>query len=61
MKKLVAVAGLAALVLTELTALSIVAASPAEAVVCARGYRGAACAGYRGAVVYRRPVVRVYR
>ena len=32
-----------------------VGASSAHAVVCARGYRGAGCAGPNGAVVARRP------
>lgn len=65
MKKLLAAAGLAALVFAEVTTISIMTAEPAEAAVCARGWRGAACVGPRGAVavgrpVYRRPV-RVYR
>lgn len=43
--------------LAALLALSAFAPE-AEAVVCARGYRGAGCAGYHGAVGVRRaPVV----
>ena len=56
MKKLLAAAGLAALVFTTL---SVMTAEPANAAVCARGYRGAACVGPRGAVAVGRP--RVYR
>jgi hypothetical protein len=35
--------------------------SDANAYVCARGWRGAACAGPRGAVAVRRPYYRGYR
>jgi|SoimicmetaTmtLAA_FD_contig_41_4550747_length_253_multi_1_in_0_out_0_1 hypothetical protein len=35
--------------------------SDANAYVCARGYRGGACAGPRGAVAVRRPYYRGYR
>src|SRR5271166_6156379 len=35
--------------------------SDANAYVCARGYRGVACGGPRGAVVVRRPYYRSYR
>jgi len=59
MKKLLAAAGLAALVFAEFTTLSVMTAEPANAAVCARGYRGAACAGPRGVVAVGRP--RVYR
>jgi hypothetical protein len=39
------------------TVLSVVAFVPdADAAVCARGVRGAACAGRHGAVAVRRPV-----
>lgn len=41
-----------------LAAGEIAAASPAGAVVCARGVYRAGCAGPRGAVVARRPVYR---
>jgi hypothetical protein len=44
-------------IFAALTVLSIVAFVPdADAVVCARGIRGAACAGPHGAVAVRRPV-----
>lgn len=36
-------------------ALAPAISTPAEAVVCARGVRGAACAGPRGAAAVRRP------
>jgi hypothetical protein len=40
----------------------VTAPTEANAVVCARGVYRAGCAGYRGAVVVRRPPpVRVYR
>jgi len=61
MKKLLAAAGLAALVFAEFTTLSVMTAEPANAAVCARGWRGAGCVGPRGAVAVRRPPVRVYR
>jgi len=35
--------------------------SDANAYVCARGWRGAACAGPRGAVAVGRPAYRPYR
>jgi hypothetical protein len=50
--------------LLSLFALGMIVADipAANAVVCARGVRGAACAGPRGAVVAPRPAVRcVYR
>ena len=59
MKKLLAAAGLATLVFAEFTTLSVITAEPANAAVCARGWRGAACVGRRGAVAAGRP--RVYR
>ncbi len=48
-----------ALPILGLVALTAAALTPdaAEAVVCARGFRGAGCAGPRGAVVAPRPVV----
>ncbi len=61
MKKMLAAAGLAALVFAEFTALSVITAEPANAAVCGRNWRGAACVGPRGAVAVRRPPVRVYR
>ena len=36
-------------------ALAPAVSTPADAVVCARGVRGAACAGPRGAAAVRRP------
>ncbi len=45
-------------VLAVIAFLATIALAPeAEAVVCARGYRGAGCASARGAVVVRRPPV----
>jgi hypothetical protein len=67
MRKLIAAAGFAALVFADFSALSVTMAEPANAVVCARGWRGAGCVGPRGAVgvrhygLYRRGPVRVYR
>lgn len=50
---LLAAAAVAAFVVTM-----SIQSTEAEAVVCARGVRGAACAGPRGAVVAPRPAVR---
>jgi len=73
MKKLIATAAFAALVIADFSALSVTTAEPAGAFVCARGPYRVGCAGPRGAVVghrryyrpyYRRPYyggVRVYR
>lgn len=72
MRKFIAAAGLVALVLADFSALSVTTAEPANAAVCARGWRGAGCVGRRGAVSVRRygyyrhpymrhPYMRVYR
>ena len=47
---------LAALSVAAFAATLTLSSAPAEAVVCARGVRGAACAGPAGAVAVRRPV-----
>jgi len=58
MHSLLKFAALLALSIGGFAALAPAISTPAEAVVCARGVRGAACAGPRGAVaVRRRPVV----
>lgn len=48
---------LASLVAGGALVASVTFESSAEAAVCARGVRGAACAGPRGAVATRRPPV----
>jgi hypothetical protein len=58
MKRIAAVAIFSAFVIGEYVVLSAATVTPAEAVVCARGVVRAGCAGPRGAVVARRPVVR---
>ncbi len=58
MKKLIPLAALLGLAVVDFGALTVATSAPAEAAVCARGVRGAACAGPRGAVAVRRPPVR---
>jgi hypothetical protein len=59
MKKLIAAVGFAALVFAEYASVSAVTMESAEAAVCARGMRGAACVGPHGAVGVRRVHPRV--
>ncbi len=47
---------IAAFAVVTFSATVVIEMSEAEAAVCARGMRGAACAGPRGAVAVRRPV-----
>ena len=54
MKRLFAAVGFGAVVLADFSALAITTAEPANAVVCARGWRGAGCVGRHGAVGVRR-------
>jgi hypothetical protein len=57
MRRILILAGLSILSAMTATTLTTSISTPAEAAVCARGVRGAACAGPRGAVAVRRPVV----
>ena len=52
---------LIAAALPSFTAIMTFESSDANAVVCARGVYRAGCAGYRGAVVVRRPPVAACR
>lgn len=47
---------IAAFAVVTFSATVVIEMSEANAAVCARGMRGAACAGPRGAVAVRRPV-----
>ncbi|SDR64262.1 hypothetical protein SAMN05519103_09592 [Rhizobiales bacterium GAS113] len=50
------------LVFAAMTVFAVMAFVPeADAVVCARGVRGAACAGHRGVAVAHRPVAVAHR